>query len=97
MSFALAERKDIQMQCVNAYTKHRSLPGVGSFFAQQGKKEPTKEAKYHAAAGKNRFYVSPRNKGGKEWNQSNPSPQQSWRCRLKTSTRIKSSRPGISK
>jgi hypothetical protein len=24
---------------------------VGSFFAQPGKKEPTKEGKYHAAAG----------------------------------------------
>jgi hypothetical protein len=31
------------------------IPLVGSFSPRRTKKEPTKEAKYHAAAGYNRF------------------------------------------
>jgi hypothetical protein len=37
------------------------FPFVGSIFARRAKIEPTKEEKYHAAAGYSCFCVSPKN------------------------------------
>jgi hypothetical protein len=39
------------------YANHGFLTLCRSFFAQRGKKGPTEEVKYHAAAGYNRLWV----------------------------------------
>src|SRR5207248_269900 len=56
-----ADRHAAEPDITRTYASPRFLTRCRFFFALQGKKEPTKEVKYHAAAGYNRFCISPNN------------------------------------